>query len=75
MDGTFHKNAKKELKSHQMSLVDAFINGFYSEEDIREAIEKYPAWQIGKKQILDSDYIKIALRKKKLKQIQNNLIK
>jgi hypothetical protein len=75
MNGTYHKNAKKELKSFQYGLVDTFVKITHNEKDLTEMIEKYPAWQLGKNVILKSDYLKMCIRRKKLKQIQNNLIK
>ena len=75
MNGTYHKNAKKELKSFQYNLVDTFVNITHCEDDLKRMIEEYPAWQLGKARILKSEYLKMSLRRKKLKQIQEKLIK
>lgn len=73
MNGTYHMNAKKELRSFQYDLVDLFVKISEDEKHLVNLIEKYPAWQMGKTKILESDYLKLCVRRKKLERITKNL--
>ena len=65
----------KELNPFQISFMNHFIYKYGNEQEVKEIIKNYLNYQIGKTTMLKSNYIKIFLRNKKIKQIQNKLIK
>ena len=65
-------NKMRDLYPHQKEYVDFCIKAGYDQTEMIVVMKRR---QFGYKAILESDYLKMALRKRKLKQIQNKLIK
>ena len=63
-----------DLHPHQKALIDFLIKKDFDYDEVEEQVNLFGK-QIGKTAILESNYLYLCRRKKKIKQIQKNLIK
>ena len=62
------------LNAIQKELIDFYIKKNLDYEEIKNRVNNLTR-QCGKKAILESNYLYLCIRKRKIKQIQNKLIK